>query len=109
MKSCLVTAPIATDFEDPEDAASPEVREAAEEPQLGVLTLAAVLEQRGAQPHIFSLNKAYYEYLNGGGSGVAAFAHWAANRIAASSADVFGFSTICSSYPLTVQIAECLK
>ena len=56
MKVCLVTAPIATDFEDPEDAASQEVREAAEEPQLGILTLAGVLEQTGTPPSILNLN-----------------------------------------------------
>jgi len=110
MNPCLVTAPIITDFEDPGDAASLEVREAAEEPQLGVLTLAGVLEERGARPHLFNLNQAYYNYLEGSPhGGVGRFAGWAAERLAATGADIFGLSTICSSYPLTVRIADCLK
>jgi hypothetical protein len=110
MKSCLVTAAIATDFEDPDEAASPEVRQAAEEPQLGVLTLAGIMEQRGSPPRVLNLNQAYYEYLDKGYTGgVAEFAPWVSRRMARYSTHLFGFSTICSSYPLTLRIAEYLK
>jgi len=110
MKCCLVTAAVATDFEDPDDAATRQVREVAAEPQLGILTLAAVLDQRGMAPRIFNLDRAYYEYLVDQRSrSVAGFARWAASRIASSGADVFGFGTICSSYPVTLRIAGHLK
>src|SRR5437016_14475076 len=90
MQCCLVTAPIATDFEDPDDAASLEVREAAEEPQLGVLTLAGVLDRLGSRPHIFNLNQKYYAYLNKGyAGGVGPFAEWVARRLAATHATIF--------------------
>jgi radical SAM superfamily enzyme YgiQ (UPF0313 family) len=110
MKVCLVTAAIVTDFEDPDEAAAPEVREAAQEPQLGVLTLAAVLEQRGNPPAIVNLDRAYYDYLDRGArGGVGPFAPWVARRLARLGSRVYGFSTICSSYPLTVRIAASLK
>jgi radical SAM superfamily enzyme YgiQ (UPF0313 family) len=110
MKVCLVTAPTATDFEDAGDASRPQVRRAATEPHLGVLSLASVLNEGNATPTVVDLNRAYFEYLaDGGSSGPTRFAEWAARAIVSSGADVFGFSSICSSYPLTIRIAERVK
>jgi radical SAM superfamily enzyme YgiQ (UPF0313 family) len=110
MKICLVTTPIATGFEDAADAASRQVRIAAEAPQLGILTLAASLEQSGILPELFNCDEAYCEFLESGEiNDVANFAGWAAERLAEVPADIFGFGTICSSYPLTIRMAEALK
>jgi hypothetical protein len=34
------------------------------------------------------------------------FSHYAAERLASLDADLFGFSTICNSYPVTIQTAQ---
>ncbi len=107
---CLVTAAVSTDFEDPVDAASREVRDSARNPKLGVLALAAVLDRIGSRPKVFNLDSAYAEYhAEGTDGGLASFPTWVARRIAASGADLFGFSSICSSYPLTLRIADAVK
>lgn len=109
MNICLISAPAATDFEDAVDAQRREVRQATLVPQLGVLALAGVLRWRGTPPCIINLNNCYYEYLEHGGSGVDHFAAWAADVILATNADVYGFSSLCSSYPTSIRIAECVK
>lgn len=106
---CLISAPTATDFEEPADALRPEVRKATQVPQLGVLALAAVLEGRGAVPAIVNLNDRYYEFLEQGHSGVDRFASWAAEAIVATGAEVYGFSSICNSYPTSLRIAQGVK
>lgn len=107
---CLVTCPLATEFEDSNDARDRQVLEAADTPQLGVLTLAAALEAAGEAPELFHLDRRYYEFLaEGSRGGLANFPAWLAERLAEQRADVYGFSTICSSYPLTIRIAEALK
>lgn len=109
MKVCLLTAPTATDFEDPLQAETREPRRYAATPQLGILALAAVLEANNSCPDIINLNHAYYCYLAGGGRGVAEFAPWAASLIASTHAEIYGFSSISCSYPASIRIAACLK
>jgi radical SAM superfamily enzyme YgiQ (UPF0313 family) len=109
MSVCLVSAPTATDFEDAADAQSISVRRHAETPPLGLLALAAVLEANGSSPAIINLNSCYYNYLASGRLGVDNFAPWAADVILSSKADVYGFSSISSSYPTTIRIAEYVK
>jgi Radical SAM superfamily len=109
MEVHFVTAATATDFEDPADAGTHLPRRYAASPHLGVLSLSAVLEQRGYSPRIVELNRLYYEYLAGGFCGVDGFAEWAAGEIVRTRADIYGFGSICSSYPLTIRIAERVK
>jgi radical SAM superfamily enzyme YgiQ (UPF0313 family) len=108
---CLITAPITTDFEDPRDATSRSVRESARNPKLGVLALASVLiERAGAQPFVFDLDRAYADFLGqDGNSGLERFPIWVAEQMANSGIQLFGFSSICSSYPLTLRVAEAVK
>jgi radical SAM superfamily enzyme YgiQ (UPF0313 family) len=55
-------------------------------------------------------HSAYSDFLREDGRwGVEEFPAWAAPHILASGARLYGFSTICSSYPLTIRIAEALK
>jgi radical SAM superfamily enzyme YgiQ (UPF0313 family) len=109
MNLCLITAPIATEFEDPTEAASSQVRDSSRAPHVGILSLAGALDQIGIRPQIFNIDSAYYQYLESNSGGLEAFPNWVAARIVSSGAEVFGFSTICSSYPVTVRIAECVK
>lgn len=110
MKLGLVTAAIATDFEDPVEAANLKVRSFSVSPQLGPLSLGGIVRQNGIEPRFIDLDCLYYKYLDAYGSrGLGDFPAWVAPLIAASEQDIYGFSSICSSYPLTVRIAECVK
>jgi radical SAM superfamily enzyme YgiQ (UPF0313 family) len=110
MRLSLVTAAIATDFEDAGEVANRQVRKFRASSQLGILSLAAVLEQGGITPQIVNLDQLYYTYVNEFGSrGLKDFPAWVAPLIVSSQADIYGFSSICSSYPLTIRIAECVK
>jgi Radical SAM superfamily/B12 binding domain len=110
MRVCLVTAPTVAEFTEDDEINSPSVREAASDPQLGILSLAAVLEARGRTPAIVDLNRTFLGY-----SGSVAypqrsdFAEVAAQAIAANDTCIYGFSSICSSYPLTIRIARIVK
>ncbi|HEV2990343.1 MAG TPA: radical SAM protein [Candidatus Angelobacter sp.] len=75
------------------------------DPQLGILSLAAVLEERGDHVQIVDLDRSYLRIFSNGRD----FAEGAAEEIAATEAQVYGFSSICSSYPSTLRIARALK
>jgi radical SAM superfamily enzyme YgiQ (UPF0313 family) len=110
MDICLVTAPTATAFRDAEELNNEAVRSSASEPQVGILSLAAVLEARGDTPAIVDLNRAYLDYTAlAGGADAGGFAEAAASLVTARDAEVCGFSSICSSYPLTIRIASAVK
>jgi radical SAM superfamily enzyme YgiQ (UPF0313 family) len=110
MVVCLVTAPTATEFTGFDELCSESVRCVSSQPQLGVLSLAAVLESRGDDLRIVSLNRVYFDYWNTRQrSGLDGFAEIAAAKIGMRDADVYGFSSICSSYPLTIRIAQAVK
>ena len=108
MNVCLISAPVATDFKKRDEIDSCLGEPAVSEPQLGILSLAAVLEARRQAVRIIDLDQSYLEYLDSQ-NGVASFAEQAAHLISGEPADVYGFSSICSSYPLTVRIAEATK
>jgi radical SAM family protein/B12 binding protein len=108
MKVCLVSAPVVTDFKKRDEIDSCLGEPAVSEPQLGVLSLAAVLEAHRDAVRIIDLDQAYLAHLNSPNE-VRSFAEQAAKLIAADPADVYGFSSICSSYPLTIRIAEAVK
>jgi radical SAM superfamily enzyme YgiQ (UPF0313 family) len=110
MRVCLVNAPTVAEFADPQEIRSQSVRKAASEHQLGILSLAAVLEARGDIPQIVDLNRTYLGYLDSlGRPDVSGFAEVAAQDIAANDTCIYGFSSICSSYPLTIRIARIVK
>ena len=105
----LLTAPTATEFTNRTDLLSEAVLQTVYHPNLGVLSLAAVLEGRGYIPKVTSLNQFFHSYVERGGSSFPEFEQLAIRHIAASESDVFGFSTICSSYPLTLRLAKGVK
>jgi len=108
MNVCLVTAPTVTEFT-PDEINSESVRRSAFEPQLGILSLAAVLEQRGDCLRIVDLNRAYLKCALGGTSTAASFAEVAARLVVDCHSEIYAFGSICSSYPLTIRIAIAVK
>ena len=110
MSICLITAPTASDFWGSEELDSEAVRSGASDPQLGILSLAATLEARGETPQIVDLNALYFAFAdNTRESNANGFAEFAASTILQNDAEVYGFGSICSSFPLTVRIAKALK
>jgi radical SAM superfamily enzyme YgiQ (UPF0313 family) len=108
MRVCLAGSPTVTEFEETAEAESEQVREVSAEPQLGILSLAAVLEAQGCPVEAVDLNRLYYSYLPEREGGVD-FSRWAAPKLVARGADVYGLSSICSSYPLTLRLASEIK
>jgi radical SAM superfamily enzyme YgiQ (UPF0313 family) len=78
---------------------------------MGVLSLAAVLEQQGIPSEIIDLNRLYYQYMRAGEhrQNDVGFCSYVDRALSALSVDVFGFSTICSSYPLTLRLAKAVR
>src|SRR5215470_3185288 len=98
MNICLVNAPTAAEFSGGIEIQSDLVRQITLEPQLGILSLAAVLEARGDNLKIVDLNRIYFDFADSAGTpGLNDFAEFAASVVAAKDADVCGFTSICSS------------
>jgi radical SAM superfamily enzyme YgiQ (UPF0313 family) len=108
MQVCLISAPTITEYNSANEWSNQEVRLAATQPQLGILNLAAVLENIGDCPNIIDVNGAYLRFVEKFRSSDD-FAGFLASEIAENAADLYGFSSICSTYPLTVRIAESVK
>jgi radical SAM superfamily enzyme YgiQ (UPF0313 family) len=109
MNICLITAPTVTEFGLPDEVRSESVRRSACDPQLGVLSLAAVLQQSGHNVRIVDVNHTYMNYACHDGSAAYDFAYVVAQIIVREDAEIYGFGSICSSYPLTIRIAEAVK
>src|SRR5579859_1478878 len=109
MKVCLISAPTANQFDgrpvDEADAA----RIMGELAPVGILSLAAVLETKGLQPEVVDLNRVYYSWLQDPARSKTDFCSFAGSYFAGRDFDFFGFSTVCSSYPLTLRIAAEVK
>ena len=110
MNICLISPPTLGEFNDRFVADSEAARLIFEHAPMGILSLAAVLDQQDVQVQIVDLNRLYHAYVNAGlrGKGVE-FCAFAARKFESISADLFGFSTICSSYPLTIRLARMVR
>jgi radical SAM superfamily enzyme YgiQ (UPF0313 family) len=110
VKVCLIPPPSMTEFEGSVTSRAEPVRLSAGDPPLGILSLAAVLEQRGTPLEVFSLNGLFCEFVRRGGKeSERTFLPLAASELLRLQADVYGFGTITSSYPLTVRLAQAVK
>jgi radical SAM superfamily enzyme YgiQ (UPF0313 family) len=105
---CLITALTIFDFDDPEAT----IR--AHKPlgtQLGVLCLAASAATHGHRSTIIDLDAVAAGLLGSGGKQVTADSLFEAcvHALAHTDGQLFGFSSICSSYPLTLRLAAEAK
>lgn len=110
MHVCLITAPTVTEFRSAKELCLDAVRSSASDPPLGILTIAAVLEEHGNTPDIVDVNHAYMRFAQSSGEfDATSFAEIVASAIVENEADVYGFGSICSTYPLTIRIARAVK
>jgi radical SAM superfamily enzyme YgiQ (UPF0313 family) len=109
MNVCLISAPTASQFESRSVGEADATRIIGELAPLGILSLAAVLEATGLHPDVVDLNRLYYTWLQHSDQTDGEFCHFAGANLAARKRDFFGFSTVCSSYPLTLRIAAEVK
>src|SRR5215471_11385307 len=113
MKICLISAPTANQFSSQVPGETDAARIMGELAPVGILSLAAVLEVRGLQPEVVDLNRVYYSWLQSSGRNQDKnendFCSFAGSYFACRDFDFFGFSTVCSSYPLTLRIAAEVK
>jgi radical SAM superfamily enzyme YgiQ (UPF0313 family) len=109
MKVCLISAPTANQFNGRAMDESEAARIMGELAPVGVLSLAAVLEAKGLQPAVVDLNRVYYNWLQSANRNKSDFCRFAGESLAERDFDFFGFSTVCSSYPLTLRIAAEIK
>src|SRR5438552_3751934 len=113
MKICLISAPTANQFDSRAVGEMEAARIMGELAPVGILSLAAVLEAKGLQPEVVDLNRVYYEWQQKSkrnqDSSKADFCSFAGDYFAGRDSDFFGFSTVCSSYPVTLRIATEVK
>ncbi len=110
MRICLVSPATDTDLDESVLRRREAGHSRPREYPLGILTLAAELLDTGYRPSILDLNVLYFEYLNSNARRASVpFRVYVADRLVQEDADIVGLGTICSSYPLTLQIARELK
>ena len=111
MKVCLISPPTVTEFNERVITESEALRLIAQHAPMGILSLGAVLEQQGAEVELVDLNRLYYQYVSTAAycEREVSFASYASTTLESISADVFGFSTICSTYPLTLRLAQRVR
>jgi radical SAM superfamily enzyme YgiQ (UPF0313 family) len=108
MKVCLISAPTANQFDTRAVGEAEAARIMGELAPVGILSLAAVLEAKGLQPEVVDLNRVYYQWLQSANPEID-FCRFAGAHLAQRECGFFGFSTVCSSYPLTLRIAAEVK
>src|SRR4029077_20543086 len=109
MKVCLISAPTANQFDGRAVGEAEASRIMGELAPVGILSLAAVLEAKGLQPEVVDLNRIYYSWLQDSNRNKTDFCSFAGGYCAGRDFDFFGFSTVCSSYPVTLRIAAEVK
>ncbi len=109
MRVCLISAPTANQFDSRAVGEMEAARIMGELAPVGILSLAAVLETKGLQPEVVDLNRVYYSWLQDSNRNQTDFCSFAGAYLADRDFDLFGFSTVCSSYPLTLRIASEVK
>jgi radical SAM superfamily enzyme YgiQ (UPF0313 family) len=109
MKVCLISAATANQFDGRTVDEAEAARIMGELAPVGILSLAAVLEAKGLQPEVVDLNRIYYSWLQGSNRKRSDFCNFAGDYFASRDFDFFGFSTVCSSYPLTLRLAAEIK
>ncbi|HKD14083.1 MAG TPA: radical SAM protein, partial [Candidatus Angelobacter sp.] len=113
MKVCLISASTANQLGNRAVGEVDAARIMGELAPVGILSLAAVLEEKGLQPEVVDLNRVYFEWLQSSHqqerTREADFCRFAGSWFTDRQFDFFGLSTVCSSYPLTIRFAGELK
>src|SRR5437879_2941217 len=109
MKVCLISAPTANQLGGRPVGEADAARVMGELAPVGILSLAAVLEARGLKPEVVDLNRVYYGWQQSPDRDTTDFCSFAGSYFRDRKFDLFGFSTVCSSYPLTLRIAAEVK
>jgi radical SAM superfamily enzyme YgiQ (UPF0313 family) len=126
---CLVMPLSVSDFVDVDVTLDAQPKATA--PQLGILALAAAIRQRGWNPLLINLNELFVDFIAKSRMSSLAeakfgaliervlssprevsqssFLEFVCDEIAKQQFDVLGIGTICSSYPLSLRIAERVK
>lgn len=122
MHVCLISPLTVTDFINPESTLNAALDRAG--PNLGILALAASLKQADISVEIFHLDQVFVDFLkpfadaakqgsatstDGRLPDLAHFFDYARDLLGAIDADLFGFGSMCSSYPMTLRLAEAVK
>ncbi|HKU76950.1 MAG TPA: radical SAM protein [Pyrinomonadaceae bacterium] len=116
---CLVTALTVSDFIDPDLTVDAHSKTGA---QLGVLTLAALLRQQNYVPRIVNLDDLFFVFVRLDKSRPSLTHDWqrsskppetfysfVARHLPSEGFGVYGLSSICSSYPLTLRLAQEIR
>jgi radical SAM superfamily enzyme YgiQ (UPF0313 family) len=110
---CLITALTVADFIDPDLIADAHAKTGA---QLGVLTLAALLREQGFTPVLVNLDDLFFDFVRRNRRHSEPhqtcsefFFPFVVARLRTLAVDVFGLSSICSSYPLTLRLAQEIR
>src|SRR5665647_2227422 len=107
--SCFVSALTMTDFGDLELIRCSN-QEDMMDPPLGILSLAAVLYEKGIISQVVNLNKLFFDFLKSNEDEKLSYLlTFIVKQIESLSFDILALSTICSSYPLTLRIAQEVK
>ena len=109
MKVCLISAATASQLDQRPVSETEAARIMGELAPVGILSLAAVLEAKGLQPEVIDLNRVYYAWLRHSARAKTDFCRFAGDSFARLDFDLFGFSSVCSSYPLTLRLAAEVK
>jgi radical SAM superfamily enzyme YgiQ (UPF0313 family) len=105
---CFITAPTETE-RSLEEFRSGFVHQFDSKPPLGILSLGAELQNRGDKVQVIDLNRLYFGYLEHPGFISHDFVVEAAAVIAAVDAPIYGFGSVCSSFPISIAIARELR
>jgi radical SAM superfamily enzyme YgiQ (UPF0313 family) len=108
MELGLVTPLVISDFVDPEPTMSAGSRYSG--PPLGILSLSSTLTSHGLASSILNIDEYFLDFF----AAQPAHSHqdlfsYIAERVSSPCFDVLGFGSICSSYPLTLRLAQEVK
>jgi radical SAM superfamily enzyme YgiQ (UPF0313 family) len=106
LRLCLVSAPTTNDIMDKEVL----IRENAQRLPLNVLSLASIVQQNGVIPSVVDLDRIHLKlYKDEDSINKELFIKHVVKKLVSIDTSFFGFSSICSSYPLTLRIITALK
>ena len=109
MKVCLVSPATVTEFSS-ELAESEAIQKLAEHAPVGILTLASILEAEGYDFTFYDTNTSYYDYIRCPNNGeYGNFREYILKNLLEINFDVIGLGTICSTYPLTISLAQAIR